>query len=59
VRAGRDEGGDVADHLGLNVETVCRMMTHLRRAGAIAIRPGCIELLSVAALREMTADARS
>jgi len=34
------------------------MMTHLRRAGAIAIRPGCIELLSVAALREMTADAR-
>jgi CRP/FNR family transcriptional regulator, nitrogen fixation regulation protein len=31
---------DIADHLGLTVETVCRMMTHLRREGTIAIEPG-------------------
>jgi len=50
--------GDIADHLGLTVETVCRMMTHLQREGTIVIRPGGVELLSLPALRQMAADPR-
>jgi len=49
---------DIADHLGLTVETVCRMMTHLRREGTIAIEPGQVELLCPAALQHMAADPR-
>jgi CRP-like cAMP-binding protein len=49
---------DIADHLGLTVETVCRMMTHLRRDGTIAIEPGQVELLCPAALQQMAADPR-
>src|SRR5208282_4942142 len=49
---------DIADHLGLTVETVCRMMTHLRREGTIAIEPGQVELRSIAALQHMAADPR-
>jgi CRP/FNR family nitrogen fixation transcriptional regulator len=49
---------DIADHLGLTVETVCRMMTHLRREGTIAIEPGQVELRSLAALQHMAADPR-
>ena len=49
---------DIADHLGLTVETVCRMMTHLRREGTIAIEPGQVELLCPAALHHMAADPR-
>jgi CRP/FNR family transcriptional regulator len=49
---------DIADHLGLTVETVCRMMTHLRRDGTIVIEPGQVELLCPAALHQMAADPR-
>jgi len=49
---------DIADHLGLTVETVCRMMTHLRREGTIVVGPGQVELLSPAALQHMAADPR-
>jgi len=49
---------DIADHLGLTVETVCRMMTHLRREGTIVIEPGQVELLCPAALQHMAADPR-
>jgi len=49
---------DIADHLGLTVETVCRMMTHLRREGTIAIEPGQVELRNLAALHHMAADPR-
>jgi CRP/FNR family transcriptional regulator, nitrogen fixation regulation protein len=49
---------DIADHLGLTVETVCRMMTHLRRDRTIAVGPGRVELLCPAALERMAADPR-
>ena len=49
---------DIADHLGLTVETVCRMMTHLRREATIAIEPGQVELRNPAALQHMAADPR-
>jgi CRP-like cAMP-binding protein len=49
---------DIADHLGLTVETVCRMMTHLRREATIAIEPEQVELRNPAALQHMAADPR-
>jgi len=49
---------DIADHLGLTVETVCRMMTHLRRNGIITVGLGQVELLNHAALQHMAADPR-
>jgi CRP/FNR family nitrogen fixation transcriptional regulator len=49
---------DIADHLGLTVETVCRIMTQLRREGTIAIEPGQVELRNQAALQQTSADAR-
>jgi CRP-like cAMP-binding protein len=49
---------DIADHLGLTVETVCRMMTHLRREGTVTAEPGQVELHNQAALHQMAADAR-
>ncbi len=36
---------DIADHLGLTVETVCRTLAKLERRGAIEIMPGRIRLL--------------
>ena len=30
---------DIADHLGLTIETVCRVLAHLGREAAIAIDP--------------------
>lgn len=38
---------DIADHLGLTVETVCRTLAKLERRGAIEIMPGRIRLLDV------------
>jgi len=49
---------DIADHLGLTVETVCRMITHLRREGTIKLVTGGVELRVPAALRQMAADLR-
>lgn len=49
---------DIADHLGMTVETVCRMITHLRREGTIAVAIGGVELRAPAALRHMAADLR-
>lgn len=49
---------DMADHLGLTVETVCRMLTHLRREGTIGLAPGRVELRDPAALRHLAADLR-
>lgn len=37
---------DIADHLGLTIETVCRTLTRLKREGIIALpTPGHIEIL--------------
>ena len=33
---------DMADHLGLTIETVCRVLAHLRRDGTVAIERGSI-----------------
>jgi CRP-like cAMP-binding protein len=50
--------GDIADHLGLTVETVCRMVTHLRRDGTIATEAGSVEVCDPTALRHLAADLR-
>ncbi len=45
---------DIADYLGLSIETVCRHLVRLQREGILAIRRTGIELLDRAALREIT-----
>ena len=35
---------DMADHLGLTIETVCRVLAHLRRDGTIAIERGSVTI---------------
>jgi CRP-like cAMP-binding protein len=40
---------DIADHLGLTVETVCRTLAKLERRGVIEILPGRIRLLDTIA----------
>lgn len=48
---------DMADHLGLTTETVSRVVTSLRRQGAIALPvPGKIEIVDRSALEEMSGD---
>ncbi len=49
---------DIADHLGLTVETVCRMISHLRRDGSVLVTPSGVELRNPTALRHMAADLR-
>ncbi len=49
---------DMADHLGLTIETVCRVLGHLRRDGTIAICRASITIRDVAALRQMASDVR-
>ena len=47
---------DIADHLGLSIETVCRNLAHLEREGTVAIlRPG-IELRDQGALRRRACE---
>jgi len=47
---------DIADYLGLTVETVSRTLTHLRRARAIEVEPGRILVKSARALADLAAD---
>jgi hypothetical protein len=42
----------------MTVETVCRMVTHLRRDGSIAVAQGGIELRDPSALQHLAADPR-
>jgi CRP-like cAMP-binding protein len=49
---------DLADHLGLTIETVCRVLAHLRREGTIAIDRGCVEIHDGAALQQMASGPR-
>lgn len=50
--------GDIADHLGLTVETVSRMMAHLRREGTITLDHHGVVLRDRAALRHLSAAPR-
>ncbi len=49
---------DMADHLGLTIETVCRVLAHLRRDGTIAIDRGAITVRDDQALQEMASEPR-
>jgi CRP/FNR family transcriptional regulator, nitrogen fixation regulation protein len=49
---------DMADHLGLTIETVCRVLAHLRRDGTIAIQRGSIEIRDSVSLQQMASDQR-
>jgi hypothetical protein len=52
---------DVADHLGLTIETVCRVLAHLCREGAIVIDPtdrSRITIRDDMALQQVASEAR-
>ena len=49
---------DIADHLGLTIETVCRVLAHLRRDGIVSIERGSITIRDDDALQQMAAEAR-
>jgi CRP-like cAMP-binding protein len=49
---------DVADHLGLTIETVCRLLGQLRRDGTIAIDRGKITIRDPKALQQMASEPR-
>ena len=49
---------DIADHLGLTVETVCRTLAYLKREGLLAITRTGVELRSPGALRSVACAAR-
>lgn len=49
---------DIADFLGLTVETVCRTLAHLRCEGSIAAAAEGVALHNLKALRQMAADLR-
>jgi CRP/FNR family transcriptional regulator, anaerobic regulatory protein len=47
---------DMADHLGLTIETVSRMLSRLDRAHAILLVPGSVRLLDLPRLERLAAD---
>jgi CRP/FNR family transcriptional regulator, nitrogen fixation regulation protein len=49
---------DVADHLGLTIETVCRVLAHLRRDGTVTIDRGSITIRNGVALQQMASEPR-
>jgi len=49
---------DMADHLGLTIETVCRVLAHLRRDDTIAINRASIAIRNGAALQQMASEMR-
>jgi CRP-like cAMP-binding protein len=49
---------DMADHLGLTIETVCRVLAHLRRDATIVIERGSIEIRDSACLQQMASEPR-
>ena len=52
--------GDIADYLGLTIETVCRILSAFKREGAIVLpNPHRIELLDRAALEAVSETGRS
>ena len=49
---------DMADHLGLTIETVCRLLAHLRREGTVDIGRGSIRITDRVALQQMASESR-
>ncbi len=49
---------DIADHLGLTIETVCRVLALLRREGTISIDRGRVRILVRVALQQMASEPR-
>ena len=49
---------DMADHLGLTIETVCRVLAHLRREGTIAIERARIEIYDGVSLQQVASEPR-
>ncbi|HVC61540.1 MAG TPA: helix-turn-helix domain-containing protein [Acetobacteraceae bacterium] len=49
---------DVADHLGLTVETVCRILAHLKREGTVVLHRTGVEVLDRAALCALAREPR-
>ncbi len=49
---------DMADYLGLTIETVCRVLAHLRRDGTIAVTRGGVEIRSRVALEQFASEPR-
>lgn len=47
---------DIADHLGLTVETVSRTLTQLRHDGLISVQQGSIGIRNAGTLAELTGD---
>jgi CRP-like cAMP-binding protein len=47
---------DIADHLGLSIETVCRNLANLQRDGTVAILRSGIKLLDRAVLIELASE---
>jgi CRP/FNR family nitrogen fixation transcriptional regulator len=45
---------DIADYLGLTIETVCRMLSELKREKIIAIPTGQIVINDIEALQALT-----
>ena len=49
---------DVADHLGLTVETVCRLLAHMKREGTIDVLRSGVALRDRLSLRALASDVR-
>ncbi|HME20553.1 MAG TPA: helix-turn-helix domain-containing protein [Acetobacteraceae bacterium] len=49
---------DIADHLGLTIETVCRVLGHLRRDGTVTIERNSITICNAVALQQMASELR-
>lgn len=49
---------DMADHLGLTIETVCRVLAHLRRDDTIAVTRGGVEIRDRVSLELMASEPR-
>jgi len=47
---------DIADHLGLSIETVCRNLVGLQRNGTVTLLRSGVELLDRAALRGLACE---
>lgn len=47
---------DIADHLGLTIETVCRVLSDLKRRGVVAIHPHAIEVRDREALETLAEE---